>query len=245
MAGEEGAAFSAGRKIFSQCSLCCWRQHCCCWEGKIAADFGRDGEDSTVAVTGSDQTLLLLLRSCCLEFGLCRRRAADGVVYRLSIGERVQWRWLHSLQACWFGTGLEEKKVKMGNSSPIYVLFLQTGEEEKKNVGEFRLPHARTGSVLIVAHWRPSTLTQYFTWFGKSPTSTGESILLETYRERITTHMEEEDHFTQTQLSLLSHCCTRQQGCCPWQPLTFSLVLSRSLLYSLSLSLLSHVCLYL
>jgi len=33
--------------------------------------------------------------------------------------------------------------------------------------------------------------------------------------------MEEEDHFTQTLLPLLSHCCTRQQGCCPWQLLLF------------------------
>jgi len=38
----------------------------------------------------------------------------------------------------------------------------------------FRLPHARTGDVLIVAHWRLNTLAQYFTWFGKSLTSTGE-----------------------------------------------------------------------
>jgi hypothetical protein len=33
--------------------------------------------------------------------------------------------------------------------------------------------------------------------------------------------MKEEDHFTQTLLSLLSHCCTRQQGRCPWQLLLF------------------------
>jgi len=42
----------------------------------------------------------------------------------------------------------------------------------------------------------------------KPPTSTGESILLEIYRERITTYMEEEDHFTPssyTQLSLSLH----------------------------------------
>jgi hypothetical protein len=32
-------------------------------EGKIAPDCGWDGENSTVVVTGSDQTLLLLLRS--------------------------------------------------------------------------------------------------------------------------------------------------------------------------------------
>ena len=57
-----------------------------------------------------------------------------------------------------------------------------------------------------------------------------KSILLESDRERITTHMEEEDHFTQTLFSLLLHCCTRQQSCCPWQPLTFSLGLSHSAL---------------
>jgi len=32
----------------------------------------------------------------------------------------------------------------------------------------FPAPHVRTGGVLIVAHRRLSTLTQYFTWFGKS-----------------------------------------------------------------------------
>jgi len=52
--------------------------------------------------------------------------------------------------------------------------------------------------------------------------------------------MEEEDHFTQTLLPALSHCCTWQQGCCPWQPLTFSLDLSHSALshshFALSLS---------
>jgi len=31
-----------------------------------------------------------------------------------------------------------------------------------------------TGDVLLVAHWRLSTLTHYLTWFGKSPTSRGE-----------------------------------------------------------------------
>jgi hypothetical protein len=35
--------------------------------------------------------------------------------------------------------------------------------------------------------------------------------------------MEEEDHFTQTQLPALTHYFTWQQGCCPWQPLTLSL----------------------
>jgi hypothetical protein len=34
--------------------------------------------------------------------------------------------------------------------------------------------------------------------------------------------MKEEDHFTQTLLPALSHCCTWQQGCYPWQPLFLS-----------------------
>jgi hypothetical protein len=42
------------------------------------------------------------------------------------------------------------------------------------NVGDSGSPYARTGGVLIVAHWRLSTLTQYLTWFGKSSTSTGD-----------------------------------------------------------------------
>jgi len=72
-----------------------------------------------------------------------------------------------------------------------------------------------TGDVLIVVHWKPSTLTQYLMWFGKPPKSTGEElILLEIDREDVTTHMEEEDH---------SHC--------PWQPL---LCLSSSLLFTLT-----------
>jgi hypothetical protein len=76
-----------------------------------------------------------------------------------------------------------------------------------------------TGDVLIVVNWRLSTVIQYLTWFGKPPTFTGEElILLEIDREEITIHMEEEDHFL-SRLSLLTHCCTRQQGCCPSQPL--------------------------
>ena len=50
-----------------------------------------------------------------------------------------------------------------------------------------------------------------------------ESILLEIDRERVTTHMEEEDHFIQTQLSAPRHCCIWQQGYCPWQLLPLSL----------------------
>jgi len=47
--------------------------------------------------------------------------------------------------------------------------------------------------------------------------------------------MEEKDHFTQTQLPALTHYCTWQQGCCPWQPLTFSL-------WSLTFCTLCSVC---
>jgi hypothetical protein len=88
-----------------------------------------------------------------------------------------------------------------------------------------------------------STPTQYLTWFDKPPTSTGEEpILLEIDREEITTHMEEEDHF-HSQLSLLTHCCTRQQGCCLWQLL---LSLSVSSLYTLSITFcsLSYASIY-
>jgi hypothetical protein len=49
-----------------------------------------------------------------------------------------------------------------------------------------------TGDVLIFAHWRLSTLTQYLTWFSKPPTSTGEAIALYRERTRFTTIEEEE-----------------------------------------------------
>ena len=66
------------------------------------------------------------------------------------------------------------------------------------------------------------TETQYLTWFGKSPTSTGESPYYLEIREGIQyKYVEEEDHFTQTLLPALIHCCTWQQGCCPWQQLLF------------------------
>jgi hypothetical protein len=79
----------------------------------------------------------------------------------------------------------------------------------------------------------------------KPPASTGESILLEIYRERITTYMEEEDHFTQTQLpALLLHLqlLQWQQGYCHCNSLFLStLTFSLS---ALSLSLLSNNCLF-
>ena len=85
---------------------------------------------------------------------------------------------------------------------------LDSGTGSRMNplhVGEITI-----GDVLIIAHRRAITLTQYLTWFGKSPTSTGESILLEINREMFTTHMEEEDHFTLLYAQL--SCCTLQ--CC-------------------------------
>jgi len=66
------------------------------------------------------------------------------------------------------------------------------------------------------------TGTQYLTWFGKSPTSTGEVHIIRD-REKIQyKYMEEEDHFTQTQLpALLLHL-----QLLPLQPFTFSFGLS-------------------
>ena len=93
-----------------------------------------------------------------------------------------------------------------------------------------------TGNVLIIAQWRASTLTQYLTWFDKSPTSTGESILFRD-KERITTqYMEEEDHFTQTQLPALSAALCS----CAIATLSFSLL---SCTHSRFLPLLTHLAL--
>ena len=52
--------------------------------------------------------------------------------------------------------------------------MLKEMSEEKQKVLGIRAPHARTGGVLIVAQRKLSTLTQYLTWFDKSPTSTRE-----------------------------------------------------------------------
>jgi hypothetical protein len=73
-----------------------------------------------------------------------------------------------------------------------------------------------TGNVLIVAHWRLSTPTQYLTWFGKPPTSTGEVDIIRDREKEQHRYMEEEDHIHSTLFSLLSHTLLhRQQGCCP------------------------------
>ena len=52
-----------------------------------------------------------------------------------------------------------------------------------------------TSDVLIIAYWRLNILTQYLTWFGKSPTSMGEAIWLYRERTRFTT-IKEEESFT-------------------------------------------------
>ena len=60
----------------------------------------------------------------------------------------------------------------------------------------FLLLRNPTGDVLIFAHRKGSTLTQYLTWFDKSPISTGESILFRD-KERIQNkYMKKEDYFT-------------------------------------------------
>jgi len=90
------------------------------------------------------------------------------------------------------------------------------------------------------AHWH-----NILRGLAKLPTSTGESILLEIDRERVTTHMEEEAHFTQTQLPLLSH--TTVQGSRAAALGSYSLFLSSriSLLFSTTLSFaLTKSCLF-
>jgi len=71
---------------------------------------------------------------------------------------------------------------------------------------------------LIFAHWRLSTLTQYLTWFGKPPTSTGEAIALYRKRTRFTTIEEEESSplyqlSTSFYFSLLSAVMVATAGC--------------------------------
>jgi hypothetical protein len=68
----------------------------------------------------------------------------------------------------------------------------------------------------------------------------GESILLEIYRERITTHMEEEDHFTQTQLPDLLHTAAQGSRAAALGSYSFFLSSRISLLFSSTLSICSH-----
>jgi len=98
-------------------------------------------------------------------------------------------------------------------------------------------PPAWTGDVLIVIHWRLSVLTQHLTWFDKPPTSTGEFHIIRDRKKIQYKYMKKKDHFTQTLLPALIHCCTWQQCCCPWQPLFF--------FWSLTFCTLSHTTTYL
>jgi len=84
------------------------------------------------------------------------------------------------------------KKIPEINSRKYYKLQV---------VGESRLLHARTGGVLIVAQRRLSTLRHIFNVVRQNRLHPRESPYYLRDRERITTqYMEEEDHFTQTQL---------------------------------------------
>ena len=79
--------------------------------------------------------------------------------------------------------------------------------------------------VTIIALRRLSTLTQYLTWFGKSPTSTGEINII---RDRERVQHTEEDHIHSTPIS---HCYIGQQlhkaaGLLLVALLSFSLLLS-------------------
>jgi len=101
-----------------------------------------------------------------------------------------------------------------------------------------------TGDVLIVAHWRLSTLIQYLTWFGKSPTSTGEVDIIRDREREQYRYMEEEDYIHSTLLPLLSHTATQGSRVAALDSHSFfSLPL-----FTVSLSqliLLSNLCLYL
>jgi len=59
-------------------------------------------------------------------------------------------------------------------------------------------------------------------------------------RERVTTHMEEEAHFTQTQLPLLSHTAAQGSRAAALGSYSFFLSSRISLLFSSTLSICSH-----
>ena len=105
----------------------------------------------------------------------------------------------------------------------------------------FRLPHARTGGVLIVAQRRVKHTDTIFYVVRQNRLHPREkSILLEMDRERVTTHMEEEAHFTQTQLSLLSHTAAQGSRAAALGSYSFFLSSRISLLFSSTLSICSH-----
>jgi len=109
-------------------------------------------------------------------------------------------------------------------------------------VGDFCSP-CGTVVFMIIAQRRLSTLTQYLTWFGKSPTSTGEIDIIRD-RERI--QHTEEDHIHSTPIS---HCYIGQQlhtaaGLLVAALLSFSLLLSSVALLLDSLFVLHSWCLF-
>jgi len=65
------------------------------------------------------------------------------------------------------------------------LLFLSKIKHPFNHVLWYQLLGIPTGGVLIFAQQRLSTLTQYFTWFSKSPTTMGESPYYLDIRERI------------------------------------------------------------
>ena len=92
------------------------------------------------------------------------------------------------------------------------------------------------GDVLIVVYWRLSTLIQYLTWFGKSPISTGKVHIIRDEKRIQYTYMKEKDHFTQIQLSLLSHTAAHDNMVAALGNHSFfSLTLSLHFTHSLSL----------
>jgi hypothetical protein len=100
-------------------------------------------------------------------------------------------------------------------------IFEQKSNTTLNHMLWYQLLGIMTGDVLIIAHLRLSTLTQYLIWFGKPPTSTGEVICLYRERTRFTT-IEEDDHplFATLNLTLVSLCSATMAAttCCPWQP---------------------------
>ena len=87
--------------------------------------------------------------------------------------------------------------------------------------------NSRPGDVLIFAHRRGSTLTQYLTWFGKSPTSTRESP----YYLEI-----EKEYKTNTWRRMISslystpsyHCCNDSRAAAHGSSSSFSFLLFTS-----------------
>jgi len=91
-------------------------------------------------------------------------------------------------------------KLHSTNTSE-FINFIHRGLFCIRLVGEFRLPHARTGGVLIVAHRRVKHTDTIFYVVRQNRLHPRERVHFIRDRERI--YMEEEDHFTQTLLPAL------------------------------------------